>query len=217
MARRFDTRKRNNAHRKTNPVILLIAEGTNETESKYFSSFQHQHAGYTIIVLKTGHKTDPEGMLKKLEDYWVEKNLDAERGDIAFVVVDLDCSKAKTQLIDRLSKTITITEFVVSNPCFEVWFLLHFRYSTKSFLSSYEVINELKKYIPDYQKNSDVAGLIKPNLPQAVRNAQRLEAYHCDNMNRWPSNDCNPRTDVAKVILAIEERKGSEGHSVFSN
>ena len=50
MARRFDTKKRNNAHRKTNPVILLIAEGTNETESRYFSSFQHQHAGYTIIV-----------------------------------------------------------------------------------------------------------------------------------------------------------------------
>ena len=183
MARKFDTKKRDRVLRKTNPVILLIAEGTNETESRYFRSFQHQHAGYVIKVLKTGHKTDPEGMLKKLEDYWAENGLDAEHGDIAFVVTDLDCDETKAQLIANLSKT-SYSKFVISNPCFEVWFLLHYRYSTKSFMSSTETIQALKQYIPDYQKNSDVATLLKPRLQNAIHNAECLERYHQENKNR---------------------------------
>ncbi len=207
MARKFSKKVRDNSHRKTKPVILIIAEGTNETETQYFRSFQYQEAEYVIRVLCTGHKTDPEGMLKKLESYWNDNGFDAERGDLAFVVVDLDCNEEKAQLISRLEKESTIAEFVVSNPCFEMWFLLHFKYSTKAFSSGNAVIDELKKYIPDYEKNMDVSTIIQSRLSDAIGNVERLRQYHQDNEHKWPSKDCNPYTEVYKIIDVINSIK----------
>ena len=203
MARKFTKKVRDKSFRKTKPVILIIAEGTNETETQYFYSFQHQNAGYIIKVLCTGHKTDPEGMLNKIETYWNENGFDKERGDMAFVLVDLDYNEEKAKLIRRLEKKSAIAQFIVSNPCFEVWFLLHFGYSTKAFTSGNAVIDELKKHIPGYEKNMDVSGIILQGLADAIRNVQRLRQYHQDNGHLWPSKDCNPYSDADIVIQAI--------------
>lgn len=207
MARKFAKKVRDKSIRKTKPVILIIAEGTNETETQYFYTFQHQNAGYIIKVLCTGHKTDPEGMLRKIETYWLENGFDSVHGDMAFILVDLDCNEEKAKLIRCLAKKSKIAQFIVSNPCFEVWFLLHFVYSTKAFASGKAVIDELKKYIPGYEKNKDISGIIMPGLADAIGNVQRLRQYHQDNGCLWPSKDCNPYSDVYKVIEAISSRK----------
>lgn len=207
MARKFSKKARDKSIRKTKPVILIIAEGTNQTESQYFYSFQHQNAGYIIKVLCTGHKTDPAGMLTKIESYWIENGFDTERGDMAFVLVDIDCKEEKAKLIRLLAMKSAIARFIVSNPCFEEWFLLHFRYSTKAFSSGNAVVDELKKYIPGYEKNKDISGIILPGLADAIGNAQRLRQYHQDNGHIWPSKDCNPYSDADIVIEAIYSRK----------
>lgn len=38
--RKFDHKKRNIENRKQKPVVLIVAEGDNVTESQYFKSFQ---------------------------------------------------------------------------------------------------------------------------------------------------------------------------------
>lgn len=48
MARSFSRKKRNTATRRQKPLILIIAEGQNVTESQYFRHFQEQHADYNI-------------------------------------------------------------------------------------------------------------------------------------------------------------------------
>ena len=67
---------------------------------------------------------------------------------------------------------------IVSSPCFEIWYLCHYDYSTKAFGSNEEVINELKKRIPQYDKNKeDMYELLRPMQDNAVQNAKRLEKY----------------------------------------
>lgn len=51
----------------------------------------------------------------------------------------------------KLARQNNISVFL-SNPCFEIWYLLHFRYSTKLYGSNEEVIKELGSYISDYSK-----------------------------------------------------------------
>ena len=174
MARSFSRKKRNTATRRQKPLILIIAEGQNVTESQYFRHFQEQHADYNIKILIPGHITDPSGMQKTILRYWDQYGMDEEKGDVAFIVLDLDCNSEKGRLIRKLEKENENARFVVSNPCFEVWFLLHFRYSTRAYYTSSEVIRDLRKYIPDYEKNTDVALLIADDIEIAMKNAEKL-------------------------------------------
>lgn len=200
MKREFKKKKRNSANRNPKPVILIIAEGKNVTETVYFNSFQNQHSRYSIRILSVGHETDPQNMLMRIEDFWKKQELKAENGDRAFVVLDLDCDDKKADLIKKLSQKSTNTRFIVSNPCFEVWFLLHFRYSTHSYLNSNEVIADLKSYIPNYEKTTDISCKIINNIDIAIDNAFKLKSYYDSLERKWPSNDCNPRTDVPIII-----------------
>ena len=207
MTRIFSKKNRNRVTRKKKPLILIIAEGKNVTESQYFESFQKQHSGFNIKVLTPGNITDPAGMQRKILQYWKDKGLDEKQGDIAFIVLDLDCSAEKAQRIKKLSEYSTITKFIVSSPCFEVWFLLHFRYSTRACTSSNEAIKDLRKYISGYEKNTDVAPIIAGNLETAMENAKKLKEYF-DGMNvEWPSEIRNPYTDVPIIINAFDRLK----------
>ncbi len=156
--------------------------------------------------VKTGD-TDPEGMLKSIEKYWKEKELSGEKyGDKAYIVLDLDCDVEKAKKIVLLSERTKHIRFVVSNPCIEVWFLLHFGYSTHEFLDSKEPKKEIRRYIEGYEECMDVSEILKPRLAQAIKNAQRLSAYH-----RKVSADVmqlpityNPMTDIPVIIEELD-------------
>lgn len=213
MAREFRRKKRNIVTRQQKPLILLIAEGKNVTESQYFKSFQDQHASYNIRILIPGHITDPKGMQKMVLKYWNQYDMDEEKGDIAFIVLDLDCDREKGKLIQKLAQNSKRVQFVVSNPCFEVWFLFHFRYSTHAYYTSTEAVKDLKNYIPNYEKNLDVAPLIADDLGTAMKNAERIKKHYEDLGAEWPSNACNPRTDVPVIINAMKEYKTGKQRS----
>ncbi len=202
--RKFERKRRNTENRKQKPIILIVAEGENVTETQYFKSFQKQNGKCNIRLTIAKHITDPEGMLRAIQIRWKEMGLDARKGDRAYVVLDLDCNDDKAQLIKRIQATAKETRFIISNPCFEVWFLLHFKYSTKQFANSDEVIRNLKVYIPGYRKNLDVSETIDSMREQAKVNAKKLRDYFDELGYEWPSNDCNPCTDIDILLNKIE-------------
>lgn len=85
----------------------------------------------------------------------------------------------------------------------EVWFLLHFRYTTKEYANGDAVISDLKKCIPEYEKNKDIYGLCRFRTKDAISNADRLVKYYGD--KTWPSINCNPRTDVDGLVPLLEQ------------
>ena len=201
--RKFDRKKRNSETRKQKPKILIVAEGENVTESQYFRSFQKQKSKCNIHIIIAKHITDPSGMLKAVRKKWKEMDLDSRKGDKAYVVLDLDCDDDKASVIKELAKKTKEVQFIVSNPCFEIWFLLHYRYSTKAFYSGDAVIKELKKMIPDYEKTLDVSSRLSKLTHKAIENSDNLRRYYDELEYEWPSASCNPRTDVDIVIKTI--------------
>ena len=210
MARKFSVKQRNTGSRKPKPLIILVAEGRNVTETLYFRQFQRQHAAYNIKVLTPGSITDPEGMLKKIEGFWHKNEMDQDKGDLGFIVLDLDCDEEKANLIKKLEAGSKIAQFIVSNPCFEIWYILHFKYTTHVYASGAEVIRDLKNYINNYEKNRDVSGALSDKMETAIENAKRLEGYFEELGYKWPSVEGNPRTDVPLIIKSIRELGGDE-------
>ena len=193
-------KKRNIARRCEKPVYLLVVEGWNVTESSYFQGFQCQESSVNIKILRPNSVTDPKKMLSELRKKQKSLQLNLKKGDKLFLIADLDCDEEKAKTIRELMEKNKDVDFIISNPCFEIWFLMHFVYSTKSFIDGKALIKELKKYIPDYEKNADVAEILSYKTETAIKNAEKLEQYFESMGAQWPGEECNPRTDVHRIV-----------------
>lgn len=205
MARReIGIKKRGTSRRKLKPVYLIIAEGKNKTEVLYLSHFQDQEKNYSIRFVKAGYKTDADSLYNALIDKWEELDLSAKKGDRGFVILDIDNDPLKAQKVSALAQNNTNTEvsFVVSNPTFEVWLLMHFKYTTKQYKDGNTVIKEMRRYLPNYEKNRDCFEDCKDKIKEAVKNSITIAEYYAD--NEWPSIECNPRTDMGYLIECLE-------------
>ena len=136
---------------KSNKTLLLVVEG--ETEQFYFSEMRtvEKIPGITIIP-KIAKHSNPLTIIKTAIN---EKNSFVY--DFVCCIFDLD-----TIINDNLSKELldTLNEakkleiiFVGSLPSFEIWYLLHFCMPNKYYNSQAMLINDLRKYIPDYEKS----------------------------------------------------------------
>ena len=205
MARReISIKKRGTNRRKLKPVYLIIAEGKNKTEVLYLSHFQDQEKSYSIRFVKAGYKTDADSLYNALIAKWEELDLSAKNGDRGFIVLDIDNDRLKAQKVSALSQSNknSAVSFIVSNPTVEVWFLLHFKYSTKQYKDGNAVIKELSRYLPNYEKNRDCFEDCKDKMKEAIKYSTKLVEYYAD--SEWPSIECNPRTDMGVLITCLE-------------
>jgi hypothetical protein len=69
------------------------------------------------------------------------------------------------------------------------------------------VIRELKKHYPGYEKTSDMYPLLKEKIDEATANAEKLEDYHKAEEHSHPDANCNPYTDVHKLVKKILKEK----------
>ena len=206
--RNFDIKKRGIAVRRTKSVYLIITEGKNKTETLYFLNFQNQDNDFIIKIVKAGNNTDAQSLFKTITDKWNEFGLSESDGDKAFVVVDMDNDQRKAKMVQDLIRENNnpSLSFIVSNPVFEIWFLLHYRYTTKFYKDGDDVIKDLMSFMPDYVKNKDCYPYCHDRLHEAIKNCDKLEKYY--GSEKWPSVNCNPRTDVGlllKILLASDD------------
>ena len=203
--RSFSSKKRNRQNRKEKPMILITAEGRNETEAKYFNGFRTPDCPYIIKFHKAGHLTDPTKLAESIRKRWDDEDADVRTGDMAFVIVDLDNKESKAKEIRQLEAKKRVEKFIVSNPSFEVWYLLHYEYSTRSYMNADAAIRELRKHYPGYEKTSDMYPLLKDKMGEAIDNAEKLETYHKAEEHPHPDVKCNPYTDVHKLVNLLKE------------
>ena len=201
--RSFSSKKRNRQNRKEKPMILITAEGRNETEAKYFNGFRTPDCPYIIKFHKAGHLTDPTKLAESIRKRWDAEEADERTGDMAFVVVDLDNKESKAKEIQQLETKNRVEKFIVSNPCFEIWYLLHYEYSTRSYMNADAVIRELKKHYPEYEKTSEMFPLLKDKMGNAITNAEKLEDYHKAEEHLHPDASYNPYTDVHELVKIV--------------
>ena len=202
---RGQKKARNSGSKKRKRIILICAEGDNKTETNYFKGIHRQDV---LIQFTHGNETDPEKMMERLLREAADRDMDPELGDRAYCLVDADVNPKKDMQIanaDRVADSSPIATQIVSNPCFEIWYYCHFRYSTRQYRSSNEAVEAFKKdCMESYSKErKDMFDALSDKIKTACQNAERLRAYHLDAGHRVHSADCQPSTEVDMVVKEI--------------
>lgn len=208
MTRVLDTHTRK--PRKRRSIILIGLEGKNQTEKNYFKNYKSTN--YTISF-PTDEYTDPVGIINKLNNYAKQKEIDInEDNNKIYCIFDTDTDKIKNKQIKEAMKIAKKNgiEIILSNPCFEDWFLCHFKYSTRE-LNNKEIIKELNKFIKpilntEYEKNIDIYNILKDKTDIAINNAKK-QCKHQNNLKKdLYSVEANPSTMVYNIVEDLINR-----------
>jgi hypothetical protein len=181
--------------------ILVVCEGQ-VTEPEYLEGFQHWCGNPLLLIKNAGGKSDPTHVVKRATEMKVEAEAEAKRArdenllfEEVWCLVDVDEHKRlKEALVAARDNDIQVG---VSNPCIELWLLLHFRESPGA--QHREKIKELVgRFVPGYDKHLDF-GKLESGYAEAVKRARRIDA-DCERMGE-PMR--NPSTGVYRLTELI--------------
>lgn len=209
MVKKITKTTRGKTTRERKKIIVVGTEGTNKTEELYLRELEKKQGKYHFIFAP-GNETDPVKIVRNTIKKAKAEELSFKNGDLAVSIFDLDLDLSKAAQLDQaksLSQAKSIC-LVTSNPCFEIWYLEHFGYTSRQFNSNAELIRELKKHIPEYSKNKNCFEMLFPLTSAAVSNCMRLDEHHKLNDTDGLSEFSNPRTDVYKLVeIILKERR----------
>ena len=195
--------------RKQNKLILFAAEGHNATETIYLKDLINDTKGLTLRKAY-GTDTDPLGMVENLRATMDDLGFDADYGDLAFCFIDLDCNRKKEkQIREAAEKAIANNiHLIVSNPCFEIWYMCHFTSSPKNYTESKALLKDMPQYIKGYGKAKEgIYALTKKYINTAIINAKNLEKRAIANGYIIHTADFSPATDVYKIFQLLEKAR----------
>ena len=104
--------------------------------------------------------------------------------------------KADLEAIDRRRKSPRV-RMALSNPCFELWLLLHFEFTDRPYASlpggksaCDSVIERLRRHLPAYRKNeANQFGPLMELVGNAMQNASRLSEARASQPANFPHTD----------------------------
>lgn len=187
-AKAAEAHSRKKASRKPYERILIVCEGE-KTELLYFTALRRAlglHPANVVIADKK-RGLDPASLVAyALEE--LKKDPDFNH---LYCVFDQDKHTTYEAALDRIRalkpKGGAHIHAITSIPCFEVWLLLHFEYTTKPFQAPAGesncalVLAELRKgdRLPGYEKGGRyIFAGIAERLATAVHNARKLDEHH---------------------------------------
>lgn len=162
-------------------LFILSTEGR-LTEPQYFTAIVRDLARVHVHCIPSADKSAPRAVLKRMQSHLREAAL--RPGDEAWLVVDQDrWTPAQLGELHAWSKTEQHYGFVVSNPSFEYWLLLHFEAGDG--VSTQQVCrNRLRRHLPHYDKHVDAAAFPRETVVTAIDRARRR---HLPDSGDWPS------------------------------
>lgn len=204
MVRRATKKTQAQKRRREKKLIVVATEGKNKTETNYLKAFNRCQSEYRVVPAK-GNNTDAGNIVDDAIKAISQEELRFDFGDLAVALVDTDKGKEAQIKSARGKAQKNNVQMILSNPCFEVWLLQHYRFSTRSYNSSNEAIEELKSHWSEYEKNTnDFSALIK-TTKTALEHAKKLRQHHTEASSTNDVLKCNPGTDVDKLVKMLHE------------
>jgi hypothetical protein len=209
-AKRADALRREAQKREPYDVVLIVCEG-GKTEPKYLQGLRDAFKLSTANIRIAGDECGSSP--RSVVDYALTMYRKERKYNRVFCVFDKDRHPTYNEALERIRTTRMGTwdsiEAITSVPCFEVWILLHFGYTTRAFGSTgpsgsvcASVIKALKKHISVYDKGTDgLFSSLKERLPDAIIHASRLEKH------TEVSGSDNPSTKIHKLVGYLRDLK----------
>ena len=184
--------------REPRQTVFIACEGA-KTEPNYFKAFKNELGAVNVtvrIVPGDDCGTDPVSVVaaakEARDDGW----------DHSWAVFDTERHGTRPNL-PTPPKGV---HRAVSNPCFEVWYILHYTDSTRQYEDGDRCVNALKQHIPDYQKSMNVHAILGSKTDSALQNASKLRQHH--EALGLVGPHCNPYTEVDLLVQQLLELGG---------
>lgn len=189
--------------RQRSPILLLVCEGRNKTERKYFSHYKVRELPYRLEI-RDSEATDVMGMARHAANLYKEYQMDPEIGDLAFCFIDLDLRHDKYDAYLKAKQKYPQVRFIVSNPCFEIWLLYYFTENPKTESSSQAVKEQMKRYAPAYNEAMDVYAQynLEDKYAVAINRSEKKNAFYEEDKILV---ERNPYTEVQDLILILKQ------------
>ena len=183
--------------------IIVIASEGKDTERIYFQALASEYANPRVHVhiLERGedeqNNSSPEHVLKQLNDY--KRDYSLEEDDELWLVIDKD--RWTEAMLSHVAAECIQNDFMhmaLSNPCFELWLLLHLVDATSLTPEEQEqwMKNDrrsrrtdpylkvrLRQAMGSYNESNYDAQILIPHVEIAIERARALDENPTD---RWP-------------------------------
>jgi hypothetical protein len=199
--RRPESYRRRGPTREPYDSVLIVCEG-GKTEPQYLDGLKlASKLSSANIRVTSASGTDPVSIVR-----FAEKLCRTEKYDRVYCVFDRD---GHTNFADAIGlvRQLGFRE-IVSWPCFEIWILLHFIYSTAPYNSVGNqsacdlVLREVKRHFAAYTKgHRGVYGYLESRLDDALNNAKRLAQHNTS------TRSINPATAVHELVEYLRNLK----------
>ena len=189
------------AFRDPKPVILVVTEGE-VTEPEYLRGFELACRNARVTIEVAPEHGVPKTLVELAKQYKEDAEAEAARErddnlayDSVWCVFDIDehprVGEAKEMARDNGIR------LAISNPCIELWLLLHFR-DQPGMKDRAQVKAMLAKCVPKYDKHVDYA-TYSAGYAQAVKRADRMDKA----AKKADEPDRNPTTGVYQLTELI--------------
>ncbi|QDT62342.1 hypothetical protein SV7mr_48900 [Stieleria bergensis] len=184
-------------------IVVIACEDTHAVK-QYFSKFRARRVQYRVLPTEDGHSS-PASVFERLNKYSQEEQVGDE--DELWLCIDADHwirgenQRALSQVLQQCrSKGFGIA---ISNPCFEVWLLMHFSDVDDRLLL--ELLGEDPSgVVSEEQRSSLRCGSFEARLRQAAG------GYNKSNVARL-------QLTADQVIQATERARNADGTSDVPN
>lgn len=164
------------------PNFFVFCEG--ETEMAYVKFLRSLYRAPIQVIPKKGKSNISEDYIERSKNEYVRTDQDK-----VFLMYDLDVDG----ILENLQK-IPHAELLVSNPCIELWFLLHYQ-DQKSEISSDKCVQKYQKVSKQYKKGTlseEEKNVLAKNKDMAIKRAMCKADY------------TNPSTTVYKLLKMLK-------------
>ncbi|MFH1716656.1 MAG: RloB family protein [Planctomycetota bacterium] len=206
--RNIDSYKRPQGFKETRRSILIVSEGS-KTEPLYFNALKNSLRLAMVDVEIVGEGAAPITVVDRAIELRAERKHVAKKSltraayDVVYCVIDVEAPKAESLPRAVNKARDNKLELILSNPCFEYWYILHFRKTGAPFGTSREVKSALRQQHSSYCENdTTIFDVVYPKTGEAIKRSKEvLKEQHNDSEDL---SDCNPSTHIHKIVEYLQ-------------
>jgi hypothetical protein len=197
--------------RKRKPRLLIVCEGRN-TEPPYFKQFANFHRNLLVEVEVAGGQGVPFTVVRAAKEM-IKRAAAAARRDSdvnwkyewVWCVFDID---EHPNISDaRIMAKKNGIGLAISNPCFELWLLLHFQHFAST-LCRHRVQALLKSHVQGYDKHINFEDY-SSGYQAAVERAKALQAL-AESMSDLGRNPSTGVYELTEAIISPPQQDDNE-------
>ena len=171
-------RRRTTATRQQSSKIVLVVDGL--SEESYFENFVGMNPNLKVILKPITNQSSYDKTLRHCDRMINSKVVELRKKDRLVIVTDVD--NASHESVSRFERKCTEKgyQLYISNICFEVWLLMHYRNITRWYTTE-ELNKELSQILGREYVKSDGIPFDESKVRQAIARGYELipEANDC--------------------------------------